>query len=269
MMSRYIYDPDLESERERIASLQEATDPETISVLERIGISPGWRCLEVGGGGGSIARWLADKVGPEGSVVATDLNTRFLDELDVPNLEVRQHDVVNDDLETGTYDLVHSRFLLEHLPERDAVLDKMIAAARPGGWIAMEDVDFQSAISADPQQMTVYPPELAEAVGKMRAGIVAGMRANGIDPEYGRRLPIELEKRGLVGVEARGVIRSMRGGSPQTKIGRLGLAQMKERFISQGVLTEDDFEKADRALSDPTTISTAPMLVAAWGQVPS
>ena len=267
-MSRYIYDPNLESERDRIQSLQAATDPETIRVLESIGISPGWRCLEVGGGGGSIARWLAERVGPEGGVVVTDLNTRFLDELEVPNIEVRQHDVVNDDLEVDTYDLVHSRFLLEHLPERDEVLDKLIAAARPGGWIVMEDVDFQSAISADPEQMTVYPPELAEAVAKVRGGMLTGMRANGIDPEYGRRLPAELEKRGLLDVEARGVFRTVRGGSPQARIGRIGLAQMKERFISQGVLTEDDFEKADRALSDPGTLSTAPVLMSAWGRVP-
>lgn len=267
-MSRYIYDPNLESERERIASLQETTDPETIFVLERVGIQSGWRCLEVGGGGGSIARWLAERVGPTGSVVVTDLNTRFLDELEVANVEVRQHDIVNDELETGAFDLVHSRFLLEHLPERDQVLDKMVAAVKPGGWIVMEDVDFEMAIWGDAEQMLVHPPELADAVARTRHGMVEGMKMRGIDPEYGRRLPIELEKRGLQDVEGRGSYRSTRGGSTAAQIGRIGLQQMREKFIEKGVLTEADFDLADRSLADPSTIFSSPVLVAAWGRKP-
>ena len=64
------------------------------------GVGPGWRCLEVGAGAGSIAGWLADRVGPSGQVIATDLDTRFLEQQARPNLEVRRHDVVRDPLET-------------------------------------------------------------------------------------------------------------------------------------------------------------------------
>lgn len=267
-MSRYIYDPNLDSERVRIASLQESIDPDTIFTLEHVGIQPGWRCLEIGAGGGSIAKWLAAEVGPEGSVVATDLNTIFLDELDVPNIEVRQHDIVNDDLETEVFDLVHSRFLLEHLPERDEVLDKMIAAVKPGGWVVMEDVDFESALWADPDELMVHPPELAPTVAKTRRGMLKGMEMRGIDPEYGRRLPIELETRGLQEVQGRGSYRVMRGGSKQAEIGRIGLAQVREGFIASGVMTEEDFDLALAALGDPKMLSTSPMLVAAWGRKP-
>src|SRR5207253_1047892 len=101
----------------------------------------GWRCLEVGAGAGSVARWLAGKVGPSGTVVASDLNPRFLD--DVPaNVEVRQHDVAKDDLEVGAYDLVHSRLLLMHLPEPAGALEKMVRAVKPGGWLVTEEADW-------------------------------------------------------------------------------------------------------------------------------
>jgi len=59
-------------------------------------VAAGWRCLEVGAGGGSIAEWLCDRVGPDGRVVATDLDTRWVAKLSQPYLEVRVHDLLED-----------------------------------------------------------------------------------------------------------------------------------------------------------------------------
>src|SRR2546429_1997362 len=148
-MSEYIYDPSTEEERTRLGALESVLDPGTIRVFETIGVSKGWRCLEVGGGGGSVTRWLAERVGPDGHVLATDLNTRFLEEIDAPNLEVRVHDVVSEPLDPDAFDLVHSRDVLEHIPQREAVLDKMAAAVKPGGWLVAEDVDFISALRVE------------------------------------------------------------------------------------------------------------------------
>ena len=58
----------------------------------------GWRCLEVGGGSGSIANWLADRVGDTGSVVVTDIDPRFLNRSPRRNVEVRRHDISTDPL---------------------------------------------------------------------------------------------------------------------------------------------------------------------------
>lgn len=38
-----------------------------------------------------MAEWLCSLVGPEGLVVATDLETKFVSAIDAPNLEVREH----------------------------------------------------------------------------------------------------------------------------------------------------------------------------------
>ena len=130
------------AERERLGMLELLMDPLTIRRLEARGVTEAWNCLEVGAGGGSVALWLAQRVGPGGRVVASDINTRFLRDLDMPNLEVRQHDIVSDDLEKGGYDLVHCRALLLHLAEREKGLRRMAAAVRPGGWLLIEESDY-------------------------------------------------------------------------------------------------------------------------------
>src|SRR5262249_47467698 len=129
-------------------AVEELLDPGTIALIERRGIGAGCSCLELGAGGGSIAKWLASRVGAAGRVLATDLDTRHLAEVAaLANVEVRRHDIVADALPESDFDLVHARLVLEHLQERDAVLHKLVRALRPGGWLLVESVDYASAIA--------------------------------------------------------------------------------------------------------------------------
>ena len=87
------------AEDERLDLLEQIYDP--VSRRRRSFVQPGWRCLEVGAGRGSMAVWLAEQVGPTGHVVATDIDTRYLARLDVPNLEVLQHSILDDPLDAA------------------------------------------------------------------------------------------------------------------------------------------------------------------------
>jgi len=78
-----------QAEDERLDLLEQLFDPGSRRRLEMA--RPGWRCLVVGAGCGSMAAWLAQRVGPAGQVVATDIDCRYLDRLDLPNLQVVQH----------------------------------------------------------------------------------------------------------------------------------------------------------------------------------
>ena len=104
-------------ERERLALLTQFADPITARRLTDLGVGPGWRCLDVGAGSGTVARRLAERVGREGRVVATDMSPRFLGGHGLPNLEVRRHHILEDELEPAHFDLVHCRALLMHLPD--------------------------------------------------------------------------------------------------------------------------------------------------------
>ena len=97
------------------------------------------RVLDVGAGGGTIARWFARHVAPSGSVLAVDLDPRFIMALDEPNLEAQQMDVFADDFPRDSFDVVHARCLLEHLPERIRGLERLIGAACPGGLVVICD----------------------------------------------------------------------------------------------------------------------------------
>src|SRR3982074_3736297 len=94
IVSPYLLDNAAREAPARFAALSAMFDIGTIQHLEQRGVAPGWHCWEVGGGGGSIASWLSRRVGPDGRVLVTDIDPRFLETLKVPNLEVRRHNVV-------------------------------------------------------------------------------------------------------------------------------------------------------------------------------
>jgi 2-polyprenyl-3-methyl-5-hydroxy-6-metoxy-1,4-benzoquinol methylase len=265
----YIYDAALEDERRRLGLLQALNDPATIAHLEGVGVGPGWRCLEVGGGGGSIARWLCDRVGPDGFVVATDLDTRFLDEIEADNLEVRRHDIVNDELERESYDLVHSRFLLEHLPEYRDVLHRMIDALKPGGWLVAEDVDFAGAIMADVEQRPGVPAESKPTAAELTERMLTMAQARGIQAELGRRLPELLHEAGLVEIGGEGHTNFIWSGTEQSELGRLSIDQATKLAVGAGLLGQEDRDRYMSLFTDPKVGSFSPLRFGAWGRKPA
>jgi 2-polyprenyl-3-methyl-5-hydroxy-6-metoxy-1,4-benzoquinol methylase len=170
----YTFDNAWQQARERLAGIEQAHDPGTRRHLAATGVGPGWHCLEVGAGGGSIADWLCRQVGPSGHVVATDRDTHLLDALDYPQLDARQHNIVTDVLEEAAFDLVHVRLLLHHLPEPELARRRLVAALKPGGWLVAE--------APDTVAMVPDPGVNAPAAGlyrKLEAALYQMLRARG------------------------------------------------------------------------------------------
>jgi SAM-dependent methyltransferase len=159
MTQGYAYDHAWAMERVRLAGLEVALDPGTREHLTRLGAGPGKRCLEVGAGGGSVAFWLSERVAPGGTVVATDLETDYLESEAAghPGLEVLRHDITAEELPTG-FDLVHARWLVEWLSDKRLALQRMVSALRPGGVLLIEEPDFVTIYGA------AEPPELRRVV---------------------------------------------------------------------------------------------------------
>lgn len=131
-----------ESEAERLQLLERIADGRTQRLLTEAGIGPGWNCAELGAGGGSIARWMSDQVGESGSVLALDLDTSLLEDLkSLDRVTVQQADLTTTALPEDSFDLVHTRNLLMHLPDRDRVLGEAVASLRPGGVLVVEEAD--------------------------------------------------------------------------------------------------------------------------------
>ena len=241
----------------RLVALEEGYDPGTVSRLENLGVSRGWTCLEVGAGAGSIARWLSRRVGIEGHVVAADLETSFLDLLDADNVEIRQLDLRSDNLPENRFDLIHTRFVLGHIPERVEILDSLVGALRPGGWLLLEEMDIFAWGAID----SGLHLEVA------LAGIVP-IEEHGFSPRWGREMPALLRDRGLVNISAVGETPIVEGGSPVLEWLRLTFDQMMNHGLAFDVPGGGSYEEWRRLTDDPDQWLTGVPIVAARGQRP-
>ena len=261
--SSYMLDNDWIYERERFDAIERNLDPGTIWALTEIGVSNGWNCLEVGAGGGSITQWLCKQVGSDGQVTATDLNTRFVDVLDYENLEVQEHDVVTEELPVDEYDLVHTRFMLAHLPERDAVLVKMIQALRPGGWMLVEEPDF-TTMEADPLGAQLK----RQMFDKGQSALGAFQESRRMDRFYGRVLFSRLNSLGLTGVKANGRSITLQGGTPESKEMALTMEQLQAPAVSTGLITDQDYLQFRALFDDERFYWRMYLMTSVWAQKP-
>lgn len=256
----YALDSDWHAERARLDSLTGLYDPGTLALCDRLGLTAGWRCLDVGAGSGTLAQALAERVAPSGTVVAADLNTRFLDPLAGPHLEPVALDVTEQALPHGEFDLVHARLLLEHLPARGEVLSNMVRAAKPGGWVLVEDFDWSTALVIDP------PSDVHSRVAR---AIRSTFTRHGYDPHYGRSLPRRLRAAGLTDVathaESIVVDADPVRGVPQWEL----LAdQLAPQLLAAGMVDQEDLDAFHRLLHDGHTVCFAPLMVSCWGRLP-
>jgi SAM-dependent methyltransferase len=256
--SRYFAaDWDFDEERARLRLIEELNDPATTRRLSSLGLTSGWRCLELGAGAGSIACWLAARVGPSGQVVATDIDPRFLEDLKLPNLEVRRHDIRTDTLEREAYDLVHCRNLLVHLSDPEQMARRMVAALRPGGWLLAEEPDLtvMVAVSRDHPAADTFDSFLRRAYVHRSLG-------------FAKSLPVLTDRLGLTECGHEVTSSIVRGGEPRARLHAQTVRGSRTNYLANGVLTERECERLDRALHDPAFAYLAHLSVAAWGRRP-
>ncbi len=250
------------AEDERLGLLEQIYDP--VSRRRRALVQPGWRCLEVAGGRGSMAVWLAEKVGPTGHVVVSDIDLGYLRRLDVPNVEVVDHNILEDPLEPlgpGSFDLVCSRLALFHLVGRqELAIKQMVKCLRPGGWLIDEDADWGTIAPVDPSH-----PLYAGYHDAWRDGDWWTVR--GYDKVFGRKLPALFERCGLDEIRHEAATEVVRGGSPWAKWWAVTLEVMNE--LGGGGAVESyrhELEVMTGALADPTVWVLRELLHACWGR---
>ncbi|QMU70907.1 class I SAM-dependent methyltransferase [Streptacidiphilus sp. P02-A3a] len=244
----------------RFGALAELFDPVTFRHVDRLGIGPGMRCWEVGAGGPSVPLGLAERVGPGGAVLATDIDVSWTEKLTGGVIEVRAHDVAADPPPPGGFDLVHARLVLVHVPDRAEALRRMVQALRPGGWLLLED--------ADPALQPLLCPDESgpeqRLANRLRSGFRTLMAGRGADLGYGRTLPRVLREAGLDEVQADAYFPIT---SPAcTVLEAATVRQIRGRLVAAGIATD---EEVDQHLANVATgtldLATAP-LISAWGR---
>jgi SAM-dependent methyltransferase len=259
---RYVFDNAVTAETEvRFSGLEATFDPSTIGYLTGVGVTDGWMCWEIGSGGGSIARWLAERVGPTGSVLATDIDPRFIPASQLDQLQVVRHDVTTDAIPAARYDLIHARLVLSHLPQRLDVLVRLSQALRPGGWLVIEDFSgafergSEPAGPADARYRKVHA-----ALGEFLA------RSNDDRSDFAASLPHLLASLGLANVGGEGRVVFGRGGSPAVRVIEAGLRHVGDQMIAAELVDRSALDEAIVHLSTPASMVSLPTMVSAWGR---
>jgi ubiquinone/menaquinone biosynthesis C-methylase UbiE len=257
----YVFDNAAPQAAARLAALAAVFDPGSRRHLCERGVADGWRCLEIGGGLGTMTRWLSERVGPAGAVLTTDIDTRHLQQLRLANVDVRQHDVLTDPLPTGSFDLAMARLVLEHLPDPDVALAKMIDAVRPGGWLVVEDFELLPGVATEEHG-------IAERISKTMAAMRHVSAAAGAHRRLGRSLASRLRLQGLANVDTEGRVLLWRGGTTGATLSRLNFEQLREPILATGLVTLAEFEADVAALDSDSYEARSPVLWTAWGQKP-
>jgi SAM-dependent methyltransferase len=257
--SGYVFDQGWRDERARLAGIEALWDSGTQTLLADCGALAGARVLEAGAGGGSIVTWLADQVGATGHVLAVDRDVRFVEPLRSATVDVRQGDLVAGDLPEAEFDLVHTRLVLEHIPERDRVLDHLVRTLRPGGALVVEDYDW-----------TAFGFDSADG-SEQRAteGILELMAAAGFDRTYGRTIVGALADRGLADVHGGGRSIVIDDTHPGFAFFRLSFEQLAPAAVDAGLMTVEDASVVGERLRKGGVRIITPTLVSAIGRAHS
>ncbi len=263
--SEYVWGTNL-TEQQRLIQQVELYVPEASWLLDHLQIRRGSRVVDLGCGPLGILDLLAERVGPEGEVLGVELESRFVEmakglmterKLDV--VRVIQGDAAATGLPSDFSDLAHGRLLLIVVPEPERVVAEMVRLVRPGGVIAVEEVDVYSWI-CEPS----HP-----AWTRLFNAFETLYREDSKDPRVGRRVPRMLRAAGLDKVDCNVHARVNGPGDFHQEQLLLFVKLFWQRIIERGLLQEEElqttFEDLRRHLADPGTLVVSPLLFQAWG----
>lgn len=258
----YLLDNQQAEAGQRFDALSVLFNPSTFRYARALGLAPGWRVWEVGAGSPSVPAWLAEQVGRDGRVLATDIDTSWIPDGGI-GYEVRRHDVAAEPPPEEHFDLVHARLVLVHLRQRAQALAAMVAALRPGGWLLLEE--------ADPAlQPLVCPDESGpeqRLANKLKHGFRTLLTERGVDLAYGRTLPRRLRGAGLIHVQSAAYFPM--GGPACTQLERATVEQVRDHLVTAALATEDEIEQhLATVATGQLDLATSPM-ISAWARKPT
>jgi SAM-dependent methyltransferase len=244
-------------ERERLDALAATYDQGTFACLDAIGVSSAWRCLEVGAGTGTVARWLARRVAPA-VVVASDRDTRFLGGSADPHLVIQHWDLTTDTLPEKAFDLVFARFVLMHMTERHTVLRRLHRAVAPGGYLVIADGDTTLGLASGfPEMATLW-----KALAQILAVTV------GTEVTWTRSLPRRFQELGLTDIAVRAETPTLAGGGDHARFCELTLDTVEKVLLETGALDERAIADIRARLRDPMFQDLGPSVVYTWARRP-
>jgi 2-polyprenyl-3-methyl-5-hydroxy-6-metoxy-1,4-benzoquinol methylase len=257
-MAEYVWQHDLKGERDRLRLMSNLLDPSSEFHLLRLGITPGWHCLEIGAGNGSLSQWLAQRVGPDGHVIASDIRPDLMQGIAGGNLEVCKFDVVHDEPPDSPYDLIAVRALLHHLPERRAVVSKVARWLKPGGRLFIQEPDFYPTRTVEPPSQRNFWEQF-----------IKWAASHQIDYYVGRKIPAWLQAEALLDINSEGHAIVYNGGSGFAEWWDYGIREIADKLQIEGGVSQATLDEFFTLYRDLTYWTTTIAFTVTTAQRPS
>jgi len=258
---------DTADERARLMTQAALLEDEARALLDRLDVPVGGDVIDIGCGPIGIVPLLSERVGCHGQVTGLDRHGEMLDHAArscarLGNVRFALGDATATGFAPTTFDLAHLRLLLVNVPDPMAVLREAVRIVRPGGAVAVQEVDWLS---------WQCEPGLP-AWTALREVLLGLWHSRGLDPEIGRRLPLLLRAAGLCEVEATARAGIDGAGHQYRRLILTFAERFRERIVDGGLATVGELDAlvdaVDRHLADPATVVVRAMTVQAWGRVP-
>ncbi len=144
------------AETERLMRQAEILRPITQRLLTTAGLSAGMQVLDIGCGPGDVTILAAELVGPTGRVAGIDRNEEIvrtarqrISELGFSNVEFQYSETETYD-RRSCFDAVVCRYVLIHQTDPVQILRTMAELLRPGGVIAVHEMDVTRGLHCNP-----------------------------------------------------------------------------------------------------------------------
>ena len=256
-----------DSELARLMTQAEIHRPEAEALLDRVPIDVGDRALDLGCGPLGVLDLLSERAGSTGEVVGLDNESRMIAlaqhaiaERELRNVTLLQGDAYASGLAADSFDLVHERLVLNNVTAPEAVVWEMVRVVRPGGWVALQDVDWVT--------WTCEPAH--PAWNELLAALTATRQAAGLDPFIGRRLPALLRGAGMVDVNVHAHQYIWRPEDLYQTLLVKFVAIHRERITEGGYMTSERVDELtaelEQHLAQPETLVIYTPLFQAWGR---
>jgi len=207
-----------------------------------------------------MMRWMVDVVGETGKIVAVDIDTRFVANAALPNLEVCEADIRDISWSNNSFDLIHARYVLIHIADFQSALSKMLNSLKPGGWLVIEEPDFSAA------RALIGEKEECESVNKVNRAILRMFTDRGMDCSLGVKLPSIFQNFGLQLHSVENDAPLSAGGSGVATMMKMSTVQLAQKYIATGEATDEDVQKYCRFAENPSSWAVYYATVGVIGQ---
>ena len=259
-----------QAEQDRLERQADELAPESEWLFDQIGVGTGWRVVEIGCGPRGCLGLLSKRVGSTGRVVGVERSAEqverarhFVRESRLTNVEVLDADARSLDLPDRAFDLATARLVLTNVPRPEEVVAEMVRLVRPGGFIALHEVDPSTGRCDPPLDAHVRLLQILNTYAEL----------NFIDRSIGLRVPRMLRELGLLDIRVNPLVHIYPSGHGRRMLVLDFVENARERILERGLIAESELAELTAALrrhlENASTLVVSALYIQTWARIPN